>query len=1720
VALGVLALVLAVAAQILTIESADAQVTASVSLQPDPAYVQIDKYDCPTGVDWSQASYDQLAQSCGPNQSPVAITVNGETLAVSGSATWGPYQDVTFFEISEEQRQGYGPPHVLCGPYVPNVSQPNLQYGGSTFYSSWQIQPGESLYCQMFNYQTGGQFAALILHTYACPDSWDWQDPYAAPLDQLSQVCGQRLPNVQFDYQIDGQVAGQLTTDQNGDEQWSEAPPGQAVIREHLPSGYAFAVVHCSDQPAEAAQNGASSAQPVQMQSADAFSWTLESGFVLECASFNFPTDQIQLNKYWCPPDFDPTGLSFDQYETACGEQPGTDVAWSITDLTNNQQVAQVTPSGNPPSYAGYHQLEQNQEIAIAELLPADSGYGVPAVFCGEFQRGGPASQAYGEIDAEGTVRWTPQEGRYLVCSYFNILAQDQNQEEEAIVSDELQPGSSVTVYTWDCETGTEHGRELEYYQGGLPDQETGPCETEHLNVPIALIDGAGQHPTTTQANGTQWDGVALLEGAFQIAAQMPDGYGEPMVFCGTLDDETQTAIPASGGAITLTPAAEPFTYQCNWFNVPEAAATGDLDETDAADETGDESTVTVYKFECEMPGAGYQTLLEWRDACDTPGNDWTFTLTDSEDNATPMTTASGSAAWSGVPVGAFTLAESVEPGWEEPAVWCGWSASHEGAVYDAFPTQVTTTDGVFAGEISYPGTEYVCYWFNIPSDETAVTVLKFNCEMRLAGGQSLVAWQEACETPGDGRTFTLTDGEENAAPVVTANGSASWSDVPLGTFTLAETAEAGWGEPVVWCGWTAFYNGAVYDAFPQQVATTDGVFAGEITYPGTKYTCYWFNVPVVETTVTVQKFICDDQPGGFQTLAQWQTACETPGNGRTFTLTDSAANATPLVTAGGSATWSDVPLGSFTLSEAAEAGWGDPVVWCGWSAFYEGAVYDAFPQQVTIAEGVFSGEITYPGTSYFCYWFNIPVEHSSVTVYKFVCPDGPLEGVVPNPLAAYSNMCTTPLSGIDFTLESGMGESNATTIDGIARWTNVPLGAITITERLPPGYDPPVWFCYEIGDITAATTEGVQSIVMNNTVHTGTIVGVGTQYICYVFNFPEPERTVEVHKWLCPEGYEDESYEGWSTTCTMPMDGVKFTLTDENGSWPLNTVGGGAAWYGVAQGTVSLDEQIPPGYFEPVIYCSLEVIDGAAFAEAPTLYPSTNGLISRELDYSEFHWICHVFNIPKGPGEITFYKWLCPPGYDIYAWGADPAYDCNLPYNGVTFTLDQPTGPNLQATTGNPLPGAVYFGGLDPGTYVAWETVPPDIDAVFVLDCTGSDVDKVHPYPLQWGHILTIVVAGGDSIVCNWYNVPEPEEGWVMVYKYQCWTPAYTSFVDCEIYEYGATFELFDVPGDDTYGVGTTNVGGLYTWDGLPGGAYDLDEISHKPCKITTTKHDGDGHIWVDAGEGTVVKVFNCKQDTPPGKVPDKYPNTGAGPAAAGVSLAAAQATPEGTPDASVDDYYRISCLDAPPPATPEAAEASEPAAVPTPTPGGGVEEFDLPVEEEEIVPPPAGSPSPEDECIRGAIPERVIIDAAQVDAGVEILEIIDGVMEQPTGPELVTWYKETGRLGEDNNVVIAGHLNYWGVPQGVFFHLDQLKEGDRVEIIGDDGLIYVFEVQWVRQESNLEPPVAEVIGPTDVPSLTLITCGGEWNASISEYDERTVARAVQVDVLTPDES
>ena len=315
-----------------------------------------------------------------------------------------------------------------------------------------------------------------------------------------------------------------------------------------------------------------------------------------------------------------------------------------------------------------------------------------------------------------------------------------------------------------------------------------------------------------------------------------------------------------------------------------------------------------------------------------------------------------------------------------------------------------------------------------------------------------------------------------------------------------------------------------------------------------------------------------------------------------------------------------------------------------------------------------------------------------------------------------------------------------------------------------------------------------------------------------------------------------------------------------------------------------------------PATYVAVLIGDCYEQGDEPSgSYSYLAGEFSTEVeipDDGSYHWVCDWFNIlTNDPGEVTIYKWTCPAGYDISAYGANAAEDCTVRANGIRFNAAG-TDYASQSDTGDSIDGAVYFGGLVPGDYTFTETLPADTLYVFIADCTGTSVDAVHPYPLSVGNPLLVRVNPGDRIVCNWYNVPKVKAGTIVLTKYICSTPAYTSAVNCEIYEGGVTFTLLYRDGGGLTEVtdGTTGATGQLTWLELPPGQYTVrEEGGYAPCRITASQLDG-GYIAVTDGATTYVSVYNCRTTTSPSPgtsvkprpsntPPGKFPNTGTDP-------------------------------------------------------------------------------------------------------------------------------------------------------------------------------------------------------------------------------------------------
>lgn len=112
---------------------------------------------------------------------------------------------------------------------------------------------------------------------------------------------------------------------------------------------------------------------------------------------------------------------------------------------------------------------------------------------------------------------------------------------------------------------------------------------------------------------------------------------------------------------------------------------------------------------------------------------------------------------------------------------------------------------------------------------------------------------------------------------------------------------------------------------------------------------------------------------------------------------------------------------------------------------------------------------------------------------------------------------------------------------------------------------------------------------------------------------------------------------------------------------------------------------------------------------------------------------------------------------------------------------------------------------------------------------------------------------------------------------------------------------------------------------------------------------------------------------------------------------------------------------------------------------------------------------------------------------------------MAVPSTSWTVGWLDLGPRPGELGNAVIDGHLDS---AQGaaIFWHLAQLRPGDRVYVVDRRGRQLTFAVTGARAFSVTGAPLAQIFGSSNAPNLNLITCAGAWQAAQHAYDQRLV--------------
>ncbi|MDA0302090.1 MAG: class F sortase [Chloroflexi bacterium] len=156
-----------------------------------------------------------------------------------------------------------------------------------------------------------------------------------------------------------------------------------------------------------------------------------------------------------------------------------------------------------------------------------------------------------------------------------------------------------------------------------------------------------------------------------------------------------------------------------------------------------------------------------------------------------------------------------------------------------------------------------------------------------------------------------------------------------------------------------------------------------------------------------------------------------------------------------------------------------------------------------------------------------------------------------------------------------------------------------------------------------------------------------------------------------------------------------------------------------------------------------------------------------------------------------------------------------------------------------------------------------------------------------------------------------------------------------------------------------------------------------------------------------------------------------------------------------------------------------------------------------------------------------RVRIPVLGVDARVASRYVGgDGVMPNPSGPADIVWYDLSawsgmgGAPGGGGNAVFSGHVDYnarigyadvrYRGP-GVFRDLGRLSDGDIIEVDYNGGTLR-YAVVWVRQLHASADDWAPIWRNSGVDSVTLYTCGGEFDTVARQYSDRVVVRAERI--------
>jgi hypothetical protein len=151
----------------------------------------------------------------------------------------------------------------------------------------------------------------------------------------------------------------------------------------------------------------------------------------------------------------------------------------------------------------------------------------------------------------------------------------------------------------------------------------------------------------------------------------------------------------------------------------------------------------------------------------------------------------------------------------------------------------------------------------------------------------------------------------------------------------------------------------------------------------------------------------------------------------------------------------------------------------------------------------------------------------------------------------------------------------------------------------------------------------------------------------------------------------------------------------------------------------------------------------------------------------------------------------------------------------------------------------------------------------------------------------------------------------------------------------------------------------------------------------------------------------------------------------------------------------------------------------------------------------------------------DRLVIPKVGVDAPLTYRSVgPDGVMPNPEGSDDIAYYDFSAWEGKGGapgagNAIFAGHVDSGSKPckngtvpppcQAVLWDLNNLKVGDEIQVVVS-GKTYTYAVVANQPVNAASGPWGDIVSSTQTPSITIITCGGDFNRQTREYSNRQV--------------